>query len=184
MKNIFEDRREKKIQALTNNINEFITFIKEKRKETIENGKKALSIDSKKQVDFWVVQYKATTMYEKQAQEVLGQLDIARYSKQMQDSTKQFFGNIKDLAKQIAKMFKYNSFNEIEDVFDDLENQNDEVNDLIEEATERFRTIQENSSNSSENINISNEERENIVKIFKEENKTVSTTDFLKKILG
>lgn len=181
-------KHEEKINLLIESINSFINDMRDKRKTTIEMGRKALKIDSKSQIDFWVIQYKLTEQYEKQALEMLGQLDIAKYSNEMQKSAKQFFDCMGVMAKQLSKIFGYTSIKDLNKSFDkqmiNYETSKEKNQDLIEETSEQFKTMQESFSDSNDTITIDEKEREQIVAVF---NKPISTQlsdeDFFKKLL-
>jgi len=178
-----------KIEQLTESINSFIKDIKDKRKTTIEMGRKALKIDSKSQIDFWIIQYKLTEQYEKQSLEMLGQLDIAKYSNEMQKSAKQFFDCMEVMAKQLSKIFGYTSIKDFNKSFDkrmiNYETSKEKNQDLIEETSEQFRNMQESFSDSNDIITIDEKERKQILAVFnKPLSSQLSDEDLLKKLFN
>ena len=178
---------EKKITKLELNINTFIEDVKGLQKKAVESGKKALKVGSKQQIDFWVVQYKLTEQYTQQANEILGQLDIARYSSTMQKTAKDFFSCMGKMAKQLSKVFTYTNFDQIQKNFDKnqdkIENAKEQNKEIIEETTERFREMQERLTETYEDIEVSEEEKNKIINIFST-SKTVDNVNIFDRMLG
>ena len=143
--------------------------------QAVEGGKKAMNIGSNVQINFWVVQYKLTEQYIQQAKEMIGQLDIARYSSQMQTTVKEFFNCMAGLGKQLTKFFGYSSLDQIERIFDKnqmkIEIAKDKTNEIIEETTDRFKEMQDRLADSSLEMNISEEERTKIIGVFEKAKK-------------
>lgn len=181
-------RQEKKINELTDKLNKFIEDMNQKREITITNGRKALKDGSTTNLNYWVVQYKLTQEYEKQAKETLGQLEIAKYSSEIGQSVKEFFDCMGNMAKQLSKVFGYTSLKEIEKNFDkniDKYSANkDNIQDMIEETTDRFKEIQEGFATSGNPIEINDEERTKIVKIFEDNKSNKNNDDILKRLFG
>lgn len=184
-------RQEKKIAKLTENINLFISKMDECHKTAIEKGKNALDNNQKTLVDFWVTQYKLTDEYKKQALEMLGQLDIARYSNEMQIAAGTFFNNMGKMAKALSRIFGYTAINS---VTKDFEKQSikislarEKTNEMIEDATDRFKDIQESFSQGNEalgDIQISDTEKNQIIAEFqKGNNKQKNFNDLFKSLI-
>ena len=126
-------KQEKRIAKLTENINAFIEKMDNSHKTAIEKGRIALENKQKTLVDFWMTQYKLTNEYKRQALEMLGQLDVARYSSEMQISASSFFNDMGKMAKELSKVFGYTSINKITK---DMDKRNIKVSIAKEKANE------------------------------------------------
>ncbi|OLA07482.1 MAG: hypothetical protein BHW12_06390 [Coprobacillus sp. 28_7] len=181
---------EKRIAKLTENINAFIEKMDNSHKTAIEKGRIALENKQKTLVDFWMTQYKLTNEYKRQALEMLGQLDVARYSSEMQISASSFFNDMGKMAKELSKVFGYTSINKITK---DMDKRNikvsiakEKTNEMIGETTERFREIQESfadSNQSVEGIEISDSEKNEILAEFQTKKKEDGISDLLKGLM-
>lgn len=183
-------KQEKRIAKLTENINAFIEKMDNSHKTAIEKGRIALENKQKTLVDFWMTQYKLTNEYKRQALEMLGQLDVARYSSEMQISASSFFNDMGKMAKELSKVFGYTSINKITK---DMDKRNikvsiakEKTNEMIGETTERFREIQESfadSNQSVEGIEISDSEKNEILAEFQTKKKEDGISDLLKGLM-
>lgn len=183
-------KQEKRIAKLTENINAFIEKMDNCHKTAIEKGRVALENKQKTLVDFWMTQYKLTNQYKSQALEMLGQLDVARYSSEMQISASAFFNDMGKMAKELSKVFGYTSINKITKTMDKdgikAEIAKEKANDLINETTERFREVQESfadSNQSFEGIEISDSEKSEILAEFQAKKKDDGISGLLKGLM-
>lgn len=168
-------KHKEKLNLLREQINSFIQKVNLLHNDALNNGKKALKYGSSSQVDFWVVQYKLTSDYSKHAYEMLGQLDIAEYSKEMHKTAREFFDCMNKMAKSLSKVFGFSSIRKIENVFEKgqakLEEQNLQNQDLLEETTSQFHQMQLELSNSyNESIVIDENEKNKILDEFRKDN--------------
>ena len=121
---------------------------------------------------------------------MLGQLDVARYSSEMQISASSFFNDMGKMAKELSKVFGYTSINKITK---DMDKRNikvsiakEKANEMIGETTERFREIQESfadSNQSVEGIEISDSEKNEILAEFQTKKKEDGISDLLKGLM-
>lgn len=180
--------KEKKLQKLAEKITEFQTNIEDIQKVAIQNGKKSLDIGSKQQINFWVVQYKLTSEYIQQAKEMLGQLEIVRYSNNMQKTAKTFMSCMTSMANHLTKTFGYTNLDKIATAFDkqqvDIAEAREKNQEIIEETTERFKEMQESFQTYNNDIEISEVERNSIIDVFNKEEKQEEKTIVFRKISG
>jgi len=181
--------KERKLQKLSEKITEFQTNIEDIQKVAIQNGKKSLEIGSKQQINFWVVQYKLTSEYIQQAKEMLGQLEIVRYSNNMQKTAKTFMSCMTSMASQLSKAFGYTNLDKISKAFDkqqvDLAEAREKNQDIMEETTERFKEMQESFQTYNNDIEISEIERNHIIDVFtKKEVEEEQQISHFRKISG
>lgn len=165
--------KERKLQKLAEKITEFQLSIEEIQKIAIQNGKKSLDIGSKQQINFWVVQYKLTSEYIQQAKEMLGQLEIVRYSNNMQKTAKTFMSCMTSMASQLTKAFGYTNLDKIASAFDkqqvNIAEAREKNKEIIDETTERFQEMQESFQSYNNDIEITEVERNSIIDVFNQE---------------
>lgn len=180
--------KEKKLQKLSEKIIEFQTNIEDIQKVAIKNGKKSLEIGSKQQINFWVIQYKLTSEYIQQAKEMLGQLEIVRYSNNMQKTAKTFMSCVTSMANHLTKAFGYTNLDKISSAFDkqqiDMQEARQTNQDIIEETTERFKEMQESFQSYNNDIEISEIERNNIIDVFTKKEIEEEKETVFRKISG
>lgn len=179
-------RKEKKLNKLSEKIIEFKKCVLEQKKCATENGKKALNNNCKQQIDFWVVQYKLTSEYIQQADEMLGQLDIIRYTSDMQKNAKSFLNCMNTMTNQFSKVFGYSDLDKITKIFDkqqsSLQESKQKTQDLIDETTSRFKEMQDSFETSSLDLKISDVERNAIINAFSYEKEGEKKTTFFSNI--
>ena len=155
---------------MENNIKDFLTRLDKMQKTIIHNGKEAMKIGSKEQIDFWVVQYKLSEIYIQQSKEMIGQLNIARYSNEMKQTIKDLFDYMSIMSKSLRRFFGVSSLNSMEKLIDKnqikMEMAKDEASDIIQETTDRFNDMKDNLSSSTAEVQITSEEKEKITAMF------------------
>lgn len=165
-------KQEKKIAKITENINAFIEKMDEAHAKSIKKGKDALKTNDQGLINFWVIQYKLTNEYKHQAVVMLEQLEIARYSSEMQQTAKGFFADMNKMASALSKVFSFTGLNSLTK---DLEKQSikmqmnrERTNDMIEETNDRFKEVQESfeTGTADTGMEISDSEKANILKEF------------------
>ena len=164
-------RAEKKLLQLETDIKEFTAKMDEMQKKTIEKGRIAVRNKIPTQIDFWIAQYKLIDIYKQTSNEMLGQIDIARYSDEMKNTTSSFFESMGALSKQISKALRFTNFDQFSRDFDEtvlnIEENRDSINDVISDTKDKLAEMQDNLEANPIEYNVTQEEKEQILKVFK-----------------
>lgn len=182
-------KQEKRIAKLTENITAFIEKMENCHNTAIEKGRVALDNKQMTLVEFWMTQYKLTNEYKRQALEMLGQLEVARYSSEMQISAASFFNDMQKMAKELSKVFGYTSINKIIKDMDNkslkAEDAKEKANEMIGKTTESFKDMQERfaESQSYEGIEISDSEKSQILAEFQTKKDEDGISNLLKGLM-